>query len=80
MHKLIASAALLTFIAIAGLAHATLKEHEAVPELQLRAHVAESWSKSQDEQINAQGKDIEDLQAKVRSLQLDGDLWGKSLP
>ena len=68
MHKLIAFAALSAFATTAGFAYTTLKEHEAVQELQLRAHIAESWRKAQDEQISAQGKEIEDLQAKVRSL------------
>jgi hypothetical protein len=77
MHKLIALAAVSVFTAIAGLAYVTLKEHEVVQELQLRAHIAESWSKAQDQQIKAQGEEIEDLQEKVRSLQLGDDLMGE---
>jgi hypothetical protein len=65
MHKLITLAALVALTATAGLPYVTFKEHEAVQELQLRAHIAESWRKAQDEQINAQGKEIEDLKAKV---------------
>src|SRR5580700_8622670 len=38
---------------------------------------AESWSKAQDQQIKAQGEEIEDLQEKVRSLQLGDDLMGE---
>jgi hypothetical protein len=77
MNKLIAIAALSAFAATGGLAYVTFKEHEAVQELQLRAQVAESWRKAQDEQINAQGGEITDLQAKVRSLQMDDDLIGE---
>lgn len=77
MHKLIGFAALSAFAATAGLAYVTFKEREVVQELQLRAHTADSWRKAQDEQINAQGKEIEDLQTKIRSLQVDDDLMGE---
>jgi hypothetical protein len=71
------AAVLAVFTAIAGLAYVTLKEHEVVQDLQLRAHIAESWSKAQDKQINAQREEIEDLRVKVRSLQLGDDLMGE---